>query len=69
MIFFGFPSFITVNATTRLDADGSIVGVVGVAQDVTEQRLNELHTLNIARELRWESYEFTNLSIGEISVF
>lgn len=29
-----------VNATTRQDAENNIVGVVGVAQDVTETRLS-----------------------------
>ena len=41
-----------VNATSRRDTDGSIVGVFSVAQDVTEQRRNELKNDLIARELR-----------------
>jgi hypothetical protein len=32
---------ITVNATTRRDPDSNIVGVVGVAQDVTESSKND----------------------------
>ena len=44
--------YLLVNATTRRDAAGSVVGVIGVAQDVTEQRKNDKAILNIARELR-----------------
>lgn len=34
----GEPRFLLVNATTRRDPEGNVVGVVGVAQDVTEDR-------------------------------
>ena len=48
----GEVRYLLVNATTRRDVDGSVVGVIGVAQDVTEQRKNELRNELVARELR-----------------
>lgn len=41
-----------MNATTRRDADNHIVGVVGVAQDVTESSKNDRAVAAMARELR-----------------
>ena len=37
----GETRYLLVNATTRRDAENNIVGVVGVAQDVTESSNNE----------------------------
>ena len=48
----GEVRYLLVNATTRRDVDGSVIGVIGVAQDVTEQRKNELRNELVARELR-----------------
>jgi PAS domain-containing protein len=44
---FEFPLFservdILLNASSRMDADGSIVGVVGVGQDITGMKAAEL---------------------------
>jgi PAS domain S-box-containing protein len=44
--------YLLVNATTRRDPDGKIVGVVGVAQDVTETKDKENAITAVARELR-----------------
>ena len=44
--------YLLVNATTRRDPDGTIVGVVGVAQDVTETKNKENAIVSVARELR-----------------
>jgi len=44
--------YLLVNATTRRDADGNIVGVVGVAQDVTETAKRDRAVSAMARELR-----------------
>ncbi|GMH53390.1 hypothetical protein TrST_g1281 [Triparma strigata] len=44
--------YLLVNATSRRDTDGTIVGVVGVAQDVTEAKNNENAITAVARELR-----------------
>ena len=41
-----------MNATTRRDAENNIVGVVGVAQDVTESTKNDRAVAAMARELR-----------------
>ena len=41
-----------VNATTRRDPDGNVVGVVGVAQDVTEAVERDNAVRSMARELR-----------------
>jgi len=42
----------TVNATTRRDPDLHIVGVIGVAQDVTESSKNDRAVAAMAHELR-----------------
>jgi PAS domain S-box-containing protein len=44
--------YLLVNATTRRDQDGNIIGVVGVAQDVTATKRNENEITAVARELR-----------------
>lgn len=41
-----------VNATTRRDADLNIVGVVGVAQDVTDAAKQDMAVKSMAEELR-----------------
>jgi PAS domain S-box-containing protein len=44
--------YLLVNATTRRDADDNIVGVVGVAQDVTEAAQRDRAVAAMAKELR-----------------
>jgi PAS domain S-box-containing protein len=44
--------YLLVNATTRRDAENNIVGVVGVAQDVTEAVKRDHAVTGIANELR-----------------
>ena len=44
--------YLLVNATTRRDAESNIVGVVGVAQDVTEAAKHDRAVAAMARELR-----------------
>jgi PAS domain S-box-containing protein len=44
--------YLLVNATTRRDAENNIIGVVGVAQDVTESTKNDRAMSAMARELR-----------------
>jgi PAS domain S-box-containing protein len=44
--------YLLVNATTRRDAENSIVGVVGVAQDVTEAAKHDRAVAAMANELR-----------------
>jgi len=44
--------YLLVNATTRRDAEGKIVGVVGVAQDVTEAAKHDRAVAAMANELR-----------------
>ena len=41
-----------MNATTRRDAEGVVVGVVGVAQDVTEAAQHDRAVAAMANELR-----------------
>jgi hypothetical protein len=41
-----------VNAKTRRDAKNNVVGVVGVAQDVTEAAKHDRAVAEMARELR-----------------
>merc|ERR1719223_2488572 len=48
----GETRYLLVNATTRCDAENRIVGVVGVAQDVTESSNNERAIKSMANELR-----------------
>ncbi|KAK3273789.1 hypothetical protein CYMTET_17988 [Cymbomonas tetramitiformis] len=57
---FEFPLFtkdgqrvdVLLNATTRRDKKGEIVGVVGVGQDITERKLAELEMERMAQDLR-----------------
>ena len=56
----GESIFLLVNATTRRDPEGLITGVVGVAQDVTEDRTNakelrKLETLRASQEAKVET--------------
>jgi PAS domain-containing protein len=44
--------YLLVNATTRKNADQAIIGVVGVAQDVTEAAKHDRQVASIANELR-----------------
>ena len=44
--------YLLVNATTRRDAENNIVGVVGVAQDVTEAAQRDRAITSMANELR-----------------
>ena len=44
--------YLLVNATTRRDAESNVVGVVGVAQDVTEAVERDVAVRSMARELR-----------------
>ena len=44
--------YLLVNAATRRDPDGKIIGVVGVAQDVTESSKNDRAVAAMAHELR-----------------
>lgn len=43
--------YLLVNASTRRDPENNIVGVLGVAQDVTESSKNEKRVAAIAHEL------------------
>ena len=57
---FEFPLFtkdgarldVLLNATTRRDARGEIVGVVGVGQDITSLKAKENELSNVAGDLR-----------------
>ena len=57
---FEFPLFtkdgrrleVLLNATTRRDVSGSIVGVVGVGQDITALKNKEKELTNVAGDLR-----------------
>eukprot|EP00339_Tiarina_fusa_P000456 CAMPEP_0116998306 /NCGR_PEP_ID=MMETSP0472-20121206/1425_1 /TAXON_ID=693140 ORGANISM="Tiarina fusus, Strain LIS" /NCGR_SAMPLE_ID=MMETSP0472 /ASSEMBLY_ACC=CAM_ASM_000603 /LENGTH=1067 /DNA_ID=CAMNT_0004697421 /DNA_START=41 /DNA_END=3244 /DNA_ORIENTATION=- len=54
------PIFLLVNATTRRDPENVVVGVVGVAQDVTEDRkhaqaLREMQYLRASQEAKVET--------------
>lgn len=48
----GSLRYLLVNATTRRDAKSNIVGVVGVAQDVTETVKHDRAVAAMANELR-----------------
>ena len=57
---FEFPLFtkdqkrveVLLNATTRRDVSGNVVGVIGVGQDVTERKQAELEMTRVAKELQ-----------------
>lgn len=56
----GEPRFMLVNATTRRDPEFNVVGVVGVAQDVTEDRrhaeeLRKMHYIQATQEAKVET--------------
>jgi PAS domain S-box-containing protein len=56
----GESKYLLVNATTRRDPENAVVGVVGVAQDVTEDRkhaqeLREMQTLRASQEAKVET--------------
>ena len=55
--------YLLVNATTRLDMDNKIIGVVGVAQDVTENTQHDKAVAAMANELRQLIGEFFSLWI------
>ena len=44
--------YLIVNATTRRDTNNNIVGIIGVAQDVTEGTKNDKAVAAMANELR-----------------
>ncbi|GMI54361.1 hypothetical protein ScalyP_jg4934, partial [Parmales sp. scaly parma] len=48
----GETRYLLVNATSRRDTSGVVVGVVGVAQDVTETRKNDQTAQSVAIDLR-----------------
>jgi PAS domain S-box-containing protein len=57
---FEFPLFtkdqrrveVLLNATTRKDVDGAVVGVIGVGQDITERKQAEQEKTRVAQELQ-----------------
>merc|ERR1712183_868137 len=59
--------YLLVNAKTRRDAKNSIVGVVGVAQDVTETAKHDRAVAFMAREL-WQLVDTVNDPIFSIDV-
>ena len=59
--------YLLVNATTRRDAENNIVGVVGVAQDVTEAAKHDRAVAAMANELR-QLVETANAPIFGIDV-
>eukprot|EP00291_Cryptomonas_curvata_P018378 CAMPEP_0172171426 /NCGR_PEP_ID=MMETSP1050-20130122/11887_1 /TAXON_ID=233186 /ORGANISM="Cryptomonas curvata, Strain CCAP979/52" /LENGTH=388 /DNA_ID=CAMNT_0012842859 /DNA_START=112 /DNA_END=1275 /DNA_ORIENTATION=+ len=57
---FEFPFFtkdrrrvdVLLNATTRRDADGAVIGAIGVGQDITERKQVEVEKARVAQELQ-----------------
>jgi PAS domain-containing protein len=57
---FEFPLFtkdqkrveVLLNATTRKDVNGNVVGVIGVGQDITKRKEAELEMTRVAKELQ-----------------
>ncbi len=43
---------VLLNATTRWDLSGGVVGVVGVGQDITERNIAEREKTRVAKELQ-----------------
>ena len=43
---------VLLNATTRRDASGHVVGVLGVGQDITERKQVEMEKTRVAKELQ-----------------
>eukprot|EP00957_Ditylum_brightwellii_P053191 4033264-Ditylum_brightwellii.AAC.1 len=60
--------YLLVNATTRRDAENKIVGVVGVAQDVTEAAKHDRAVAAMANELR-QLVDTANAPIFGIDVY
>jgi PAS domain S-box-containing protein len=47
----GDPRDVLLNATTRRDVQGNIIGVIGVGQDITDRKKAEVESSRIAQEL------------------
>ena len=43
---------VLLNATTRRDVSGNVVGVIGVGQDITERKQVEMEKTRVAQELQ-----------------
>ncbi len=43
---------VLLNATTRRDVDGGVIGVIGVGQDITERKQVEIEKTRVAQELQ-----------------
>ena len=43
---------VLLNATTRRDVSGNVVGVIGVGQDITERKQVEVENTRVAQELQ-----------------
>jgi PAS domain-containing protein len=43
---------VLLNATTRRDVDGKVIGVIGVGQDITERKQVEVEKTRVAQELQ-----------------
>jgi PAS domain-containing protein len=43
---------VLLNATTRRDVSGNVVGVIGVGQDITERKQVEIEKTRVAQELQ-----------------
>ncbi len=43
---------VLLNATTRRDVSGNVVGVLGVGQDITERKQVEMEKTRVAKELQ-----------------
>ena len=58
--YFEFPLYtkdqcrveVLLNATTRRDVSGNVVGVIGVGQDITERKQVEVEKTRVAQELQ-----------------
>jgi PAS domain-containing protein len=43
---------VLLNATTRRDVDGGVIGMIGVGQDITERKQVEIEKTRVAQELQ-----------------
>jgi PAS domain-containing protein len=43
---------VLLNATTRRDVDGAVIGVIGVGQDISERKQVEMEKTRVAQELQ-----------------